>query len=373
MNSMNTWNKKNITIMYRQMGSVMKFTRNVWIDSEINLIGDGTNVKVVFQPNSFSINSGEQMKLQITTFEMRQNWYSIAIPNSIIYWYGKTTASPGTAVFTPVIIPAGSYRTFDGVNGLASGISTGMLDAKDTGGNALFSGATVTWNNVARTWSIVIAGATDTDGFFVSFQVKEGTQPAGVSTIGFYNDSNEIYGAYTTSSYTGNPAELINMFVKADGSANPTGNTTYISPFVGQLSSLEAVFIRVSLPTNSFQTYGFERDLKNSSGITNSAIWARIPLVNSVYEDLTPFLTFTENGGDNFSMYLQQKQLDTMIMQITDDKNRNISLYAPVGSASNGSLSFKMCMRWDILDNTAITPKVINVRGLEYNPPIIKP
>lgn len=333
----------------------IKFSRNVWIDSEINSVGDGTNTKVVFQPNAFSINSGEQMKLTVNSFETRQNWYSIASPNNLIYWYGITASSPATAVYTPITIPAGSYRDFDLTVGGTPDTSlvTGITDALTNSG--LFTTNVVTWNRVSRFWSIALTGALATTGYFVSFQVKAGIPPANVSDNGFFNDSAEIYGGYTTV----NVNNILNMF------GTSVGNTTHTSQFIGQLSSLEAIFLRVSLPTNSYQTFGFERDLPNQTGVTSSSIWARIPLTNSIYLDIDPFLSFTEAGGDNFVMYLQQKQLDTMILTLTDDKNRNMALYAPAGSANNGSLSFKMCMRWDILDNIANTPKIINLEGLK--------
>jgi hypothetical protein len=342
----------------------IKFSRNVWIDSEINAVGDGTNTKVVFQPNAFNINSGEQMKLSVSSFEIRQNWYSIAAPNNLIYWYGKTAGSPSVAVYTPITIPAGSYRDFDVTTGgtpdtsLLTGIKTGLTNS------GLFTSTTVVWNRVTRTWAITVAGAVDTAGYFVSFQVKVGSPPTGVTDNGFFNDSAEIYGGYTTVDKN----QILNMFVNSTNTAPSVGNVTHYSPFIGQLSSLEAVFLRVSLPTNSYQTFGFERDLPNQTGVTSSSIWARIPLTNSIYLDIDPFLSYTENGGDNFVMFLQQKQLDTMILTITDDKNRNISLYAPKGSADNGSLSFKMCMKWDILDNVAITPKIISLEGLKTPP-----
>ena len=170
-----------------------KFSRNVWIDSEINSVGDGTNTKVVFQPNAFNINSGEQMKLTITTFEIRQNWYSIALPNSVIYWYGKTAGSPTIAVYSPVIIKAGSYRDFDLTTGASpdTSLATGIKNALTASG--LFSSSTVVWNRVSRTWAITVAGAVDNAGYFVSFQVKQGKPPPPVDDNGFFNDSNEIY------------------------------------------------------------------------------------------------------------------------------------------------------------------------------------
>lgn len=359
-----------------------KYTRNVWIDSEINSIGNGTNVKVIFQPQAFSINSGEQMNLQISLFEMRQSWYSIATPNNTIYWYGKTAASPFVAVYTKVEIPEGSYRDFNSTTGLpidvslVTGIKAALINAKDTNNVIIFGAATtVIYDNVKRQFKIQLAvtGGFDNSGIFVSFQVKATqTQPAGVSLDGFFNDSSEIFGAYTTTNFI-TVADNVNMFVDVNGALNPTGLTAMYSPFVAQLSSLEAVYVRTTLPTNSFQTYGFERSLPNQSGLTNSSIWGRIPLTNSVYEDTTPFLVYEEQGGSNFCMYLQQKQLDTMIIQITDDKGRDINLYAPKLSSSNGSLSFKMCLRWEIVDNIPITEKLININSLKNSLPIIKP
>ena len=55
----------------------IKYVRQVFMDSEINSIGNGQVSKVNFPPSIFSVGPGEMMRLVLSTFEIRRNWYSV--------------------------------------------------------------------------------------------------------------------------------------------------------------------------------------------------------------------------------------------------------------------------------------------------------
>ena len=169
------------------------YSRNIFIDSQSNTIGNTGAVRVVLQPNAFSIKSDEQMALTLRTFEMRYSFYNINYTNNALCWY-----SPATGLFTPISIPQGSYTDF---TTLASGIASGFVSAG-------FTGTTCTYNTLTRQLTITVAGASDANGFLVSFLVKNGAQPAGITDDQFFNDSNEIYGCYPTLNYL-TPADLV--------------------------------------------------------------------------------------------------------------------------------------------------------------------
>jgi len=146
--------------------------------------------------------------------------------------------------------------------------------------------------------------------------------------------------------------------------------TTQITPFVAQLNTLEAIYIRTNLHSGNYQTYGFEKDLPNEQGLTPTQIFARIPLTSTAQRDIDyPFITFEDPNG-LFSMYLNQTQLSQVYFSITDDKGRFLPEVAP-GQAKVGNISFKLSMRWEVLHDE-LPPneqrlKLENVRSSKMN------
>ncbi len=53
----------------------VKYSRVVFVDSEINSIGNGQISKINFPPSAFSVSPKEQMRLTLSSFEIRRNWY----------------------------------------------------------------------------------------------------------------------------------------------------------------------------------------------------------------------------------------------------------------------------------------------------------
>ena len=107
------------------------------------------------------------------------------------------------------------------------------------------------------------------------------------------------------------------------------------------------MYVRTSLQTNNYQTFGFERTFPDQQGVTPTQIFARIPLIDAFYDDKKEFVSF-EDTNDLFTIILGNKQLDTILFQITDDKGRDIQEISP-GMAQDGLLSFKLVFRWEII------------------------
>lgn len=320
----------------------VKYARNIFVDSEINAIGNGQITKINFPSSAFSINSKEQMRLVLSSFEMRRNWYSVNPTNNTFYLYDPA----GLGTYTPIVISQGTYSTF---NDLATAIQTAIIAAG-------FGGSTCTYDAITRKFSITLAGA-PVNSYFVCFQVKADSalQPTTVSGSGYFNDSQELLGAIPTrDGWNGVP-------VNAFGAT--TGNTTHISPFVGALNTLEAIYIRTNLHSGNYQTYGFERDLPNSSGLTPTQIFARIPLTRAYFDPQFEFVSF-EDPNSLFNMYLSQTQLSQVLFTITDDKGRLIQEVAD-GQADAGNLSFKMSFRWEVLvDDLPPTERILNLKNV---------
>lgn len=321
----------------------VKYSRNVFIDSEINAIGNGQTTKVNFPSSVFNVSSREQMRLVLTSFEMRRNWYSVNPSNNTFYLFDP--AGPGT--YTPIEIAPGTYSSF---NALATAVETAIEAAG-------FVGSTVVYDDITRKFTINLVGA-NINTYFVFFQVKQDSnnQPNTVSASGYFNDCHELLGTIPTrDGFT--PNNPVNGF----------GNTTqagpHVSPFVGALNTLEAIYIRTNLHSGNYQTFGFEKDLPNQQGLTPTQIFGRIPLTRAYFDPQFEFISF-EDPNSIFSMYLSQTQLSQVLFTITDDKGRLIQEVAD-GQADAGNLSFKMSFRWEALvDDLPPSERTLNMRDV---------
>ena len=352
--------------------SEIHFSRNVFLDSQTNTLGTGTNARYIFQPNSFSVGPNEHSRMTLRSYDMRRTWYDINPTNNVIYWWApglepNPLVYTGVGVFYPITIKPGTYDTF---TKLAAAIVTGMA----AGGLTV----TCTYLDTSRAFTITLTGVSgtvpalttiDTEGFFVSFYDDSESPPAGITQLQFTNDSAEIYGGFSTSSLS----QLIPLFGSVGGYEKGTG--AYISPFPAQLSSLEAIYIRCSLGTSNFSSSGFEPQVPNSqAGLNATQLWARIELADSVYNSLQPFVNYVEPSDGNFPLYLQYKQLDQMTIQITDDKGRDLSLLQTYpGQAASGALNYKIIFSWEVLRDIPANSRPVSLASIAQLPPVCRP
>ncbi len=323
---------------------IIKYARNVFIDSEINQVGNGESVKLNFPSSSFNINNDERMKMTLTTFEMRKNWYDVNPSNNTFYYFDPSLAP--ALQFVPLVLETGNYDVFPPT---PTG-STPTLPLGDAIINAIntyapLAGATISFNQQKRKYIIDLslsAGPLNANSRFVSFQVKS-TPPAppNVSDNGYFNDFHELIGGFPTRDGWTNPVDLFTG--STAGGAVATIQTT---PFVAQLDTLEALYIRTSLHSGNYQTYGFEKDLPNQQGLTPTQIFARVPYLHTVQESDIVF----EDTNNLFTMLLHQTQLSQVYFSVTDDKGRLIEEVAPF-QAQVGSLSYKMSFRWEVVED----------------------
>ena len=317
------------------------------------------------------------MRLVMRSFDMRRTWYDINATNNIFYWWAPgAEADPlkytGVGVFYPIVIQPGTYTSFDDVtHGLALAIQVAINATSASTGLT----SVVTYLPVTRNFSIVISQAgsgaptIDANGFFVSFYDDSERTPPNVSALGFLNDSGEILGVFQTNSLS----QIVPAFGSVGGYEKGVG--TYVGPFPAQLSSLEAVYIRSSLGTSNFASSGFEPQVPNSNtGLNVTQLWARVELNDSVYDPLNPFITYVEPSDGNYPLYLQYKQLDQMVLQVTDDKGRDLSLLQTYpGQAQSGALSYKMVFSWEVLTEVPALSRPVSLATIQANPPFCRP
>jgi hypothetical protein len=356
------------------MSELVKQTRNIFIDSETNTINDQIQVSVNLIPNDFYCRADEEMRITLTTFEMRTNWYNINQYNNVFYVFTPTSLGSASGTFYQVQIAAGSYYDFlDTVYnpGVATpttitGLSTAIQTALNASG--IGTGHTCTYSPITRKFSITLnyagAGSNATltaNSYIVCFAIPNGLAtyiPTGVSPLYTFMDTNEILGCNSMRTY----ANASVVPVNAMGTPTDSGTAlTFASPYVAQLNSQEALYVRTNLQTLNYSTYGFAQTIFQNT-VTGSGIFARIPLQNQLYNEPDPFVTY-EDKNDTFAIIIGNKQLDNITIYVTDDKNRPIPNVAP-GQVTAGLMSFKCSLKWEVLLKDAANPFIPTVNNL---------
>ena len=298
------------------MASFVKQSRLIFIDSELN---GSPNSVVEFPSQPFSVCCSDHMRLTLLSFQMRRNWYSVNTTNNTFYIFNAVQ----TGAYAEVQIEPESYESMDE---LAAAIQTAL--------KVVLINATCTYVAATRRLKFTLAGALNS-AYLVCFQVKQGTKPVSVSADGFFQDAHQLLGLV--------PTRNADAVLNASGSS--TGTTEFSAPFPASLNTLEALYLRTNLMGGNFQTYGHELGLPTRAGLTETQIFARIPLSSAMYDAANPFVTF-EDGNDLFQLHLQQKHIDRIEFAITDDKGRLLSQAAP-GQTAAGLLGFRCVLRWD--------------------------
>ncbi len=89
------------------------YSRNIFIDSETNVVRDGFAYRVNFPQEPFSILPGQKMKLTLTSYDQRRNWFSVNQTNNKLFFAVKDDRNiPAAIKFYEVLIPPGSYQSF---------------------------------------------------------------------------------------------------------------------------------------------------------------------------------------------------------------------------------------------------------------------
>jgi len=313
-----------------------RFSRSVFVNTENEEINRGNESKIIFPPLPFSCAPSELMKLTLTSFTCRRNFYSIN-PSTNGTFYIRFP----TATFQSVVIAPGTYSNF-------ADLATAIDAAINVAG---FAGSSTTYDPITRKFSIDVSATTPvfTPGaYFVCAQLKAGTTLplGGMTEEGAFQDTHEILGAKPWRIDDGGPP--VNAF------GTTTGGAVYVSPYVASLNSMDALYLRASgIPSNNLQTYGFERDVRGANGLIPTQILARIPLKKAYFDDAFEFITYQDNGADEYSILIDGTQLSQMTLSLTDDKNRSLPEPGP-GARQDGFLSFRASFRFDILSKAEV-------------------
>ena len=336
-----------------------KYSRLMFIDSEINTVGQHGKCKILIPNHPFSVHGEEKMRLTLLSFEMKRNWYNINQTNNTFY-----ISIPSSNVFEPVQIKPGVYDTFDGgtyipaaadQDPLMKGLGHALYDSlkysfaslyASAGYSSLITVESVFYDANTRGYSFKLSVPSGSqfpaDLDIVFFQCKSGTQPIGVSDSGFFNDSHEILGGVPTR----DSSSIQQGLLKSNSTV--VEEEIFTSFFPASLNSLEAIYLRCNIQTQNYQTHGFEKQIPDRNGMTESSIFARLPLDRACFDPIFQFVQF-EDTNDLFQINLSQKTLDSLTLSVNDDKGRLLAETHP-SQADLGLMNFKCVLRWDAIE-----------------------
>lgn len=312
----------------------------VFIDSEVNTIGNKGECKITIPNHPFTVYGGEEMRLTLISFDMRRRWYPVNQSNNEMYLYSDTD-------FYPIIVEPGVYSTFAELGtAFQTAITTSIallnasLSLTGQAGAISLTGAGVSFNTVSRKFAFELEGSVPADLQVVCFHVKGGgVGHPNVSVQGLRSDSYEIFGARPTRSVA--TAAIIDGFQR-------TANV-FNSFLPCSLNSAEAVYLRMkNMQAGNFATYGHNIRAEPLNGLMDSDIIAKFSVPRTFSDDGFEFIQFNDPGNDQFSFTLKQKTIDNLTLDVTDDKGRLLSEVDPL-QADMGLLNFKCIFRWDAL------------------------
>jgi len=314
------------------LGITDKFYKNVFLDSSVNTVrGDGRFAAWSVPSQNFTCANHQFFKVLMNSFSMRRNWYNINFNNNVFFAFDGVT-------YTPIRIAQGDYTSF-------ADLAAAIQDAL----SIVYAGAICTFDDTTRKFTLDMTAAATfpVTSFFVGFLSKNDSTnpaPAVIQRADYFNDSYEILGGRPTR----DGATPVNLF------GDTVGKTAHVSPFVGALNSINEIVIRSSLQGQNFQSYSYERDLKDDTGLTPTDIIARIPLEFAYYTPANAEFIHFDDKDDNYSVIIPQKQVNEIILVVTDGKGRLLPQVAS-GQSKEGLLSFRACLKFDTV--TQVVPQ----------------
>lgn len=313
------------------MGEIINRRRNIFINSEQYHRKNG-DVNLQFPGDDFAVNKNEMMRISLESFVMRRPFYNVNDTNNKFY-ITFTSSLNVTTIVKEVKIEHGDYHD---MSELETAVQTAL--------NAVngITGAVVTSNTNTRKLTINMSNVPTSgnwfgaDSNFACFQAVNQIKPATLSLVsssGFFNDSCELLGAKRTS-------DVNNIIFGFDISGDE-----YTSFFSASLFTLEALHLTTNLQTHSYQTPNFDAFSQNSNLIP-SPIFAKIPISQNV-KDL---IKYQDSGSDAFSVDLQNKSLNSIILKLQDNKGRPLEELCEDDSLENGMVNFVATLKWAALN-----------------------
>ena len=298
---------------------LVKSSRNVFVDTDSLTNQSSSKAHVLFPANPFSVCCGDTIRISLQQFVMPRRIYTINVTNKV--FYVRDTVND---TYTEIILAEGVYSTF---SALATAIQTAIIAA-----SAAYSSVTCTYDQTTRRFTFANIPA---NNILVCFQSRA-TRPAGVSIVGFFQQTHEILGARPSRGAV--PVDALNGTVTA--------------PYPASLSSLHSFYLRTNIMSGNYQSTGHERFLPNSNQVVESQIFARIPVADPVDQNA---IVYQDNGNDMFQINPHQKSIDSLDLWLTDEFGRSLGEVSP-SQYKDGMLNYTVTLRFEKLMDAKISP-----------------
>ena len=123
----------------------------------------------------------------------------------------------------------------------------------------------------------------------------------------------------------------------------------YVSPYVGQPNTIAALYLRLfGLQTANYQAPSLDRNMLDLGIVEPTSIFARIPLVTTVYDDLNEIITWSDSSIREHRIDIDSKQISTLQLSLTDDKSRPIAKVG-LNQGADGMQHYRLTLKFEII------------------------
>jgi hypothetical protein len=305
----------------------------------------------------------QQMRLTLSSFTMRKNWYTINSGNRAFYVV-KKPAGAANVIANQILISVGNYESFsDRDYGLAAAIQTALqrdiqnppisLSAVDA------AKITCVYQYVSNTFKIDFPGL---DCKIVCFTLPEyaiGKSPFLERIIGYHFESaftstHELMGGcnhdFIPKTVAGKTDLEYWEELKSWGNIAGAGTAfeSHTGRWAASLSTEEEIYLRCDQQMSNYQTAGFDAGAYDLYPfITSSQILAKIPMglpqvseytlsldtatppaiqERYITEKSPPVITYLDNGDNLYSTRLASKNISQLRLFLTDSYGRKLPI-----------------------------------------------
>lgn len=335
-------------------------SRNLFIDTSIDTnSSQGDDYVLQLGKNSITTNSGQQLKLTLTYFNMYRNYYTINETNNQIVVRSTFGGQSGMPTETGTIaIPPNNYPNLGTiVEAFAQQVKTELLaQAGRHNSVATASGTKVVYYTPSQNTPL------DAGDRIMRFQIQF-DHPHNITDLSMacYELQGEAYEVLGADRVQGNTDTTSSSFAISRDDAT---HITVFGYYPMQLSTDSHICLRTDLPNSNIETSSFMRGTgphNYKSQTLSSNILAMIP------QD-TQFTNFTTATDNEYFLYSTVRNLTSMRLFLTDHRgrklgrnehNRGTGTAAGIGlyQSTLGNLSFRAVIRVDVIQ--ALIPNTL--------------
>ena len=341
-------------------------SRNVYIDSDRGVQGDGKHFTLHFPSNAFTVGDGQMMRVTLQSFSMYKNFYNVNDTNRHFKVVVGNTTVAGA-------LTAKDYKDYGAIaTDFAEQLRAALHSAFNTEDSTNYAALSIFANSVEPA-ADVVPGDTSTRKFSVSYIATRNDGSAydmstlfSTSTIKVlfeqdvatggtsFQDTHELLGGKVST-----PGATVGGLQIAFQNSSGTNDKLVITGYYPmQRSTMEHVYLRSTLITDNYQNHHFDSSLTlHDSHLTSSDILAKLAVYDEfvVYSDMN-------SSGTGFFVNLPNKSLTSATFRLTDDKDRTLPLVG-TDQASLGNVSVNMVLRFDVLEHRVPKQVVGEERG----------